>query len=79
VQLFLRLNAEANERLRSLTRYHSDLSQYIDEALRSADFSVLLVEEVRAPRTVPGLTAVVSREANAALRMAAPAGSPPHC
>jgi hypothetical protein len=32
VRLFLRLTADANERLRALTRYHGDLSQYIDEA-----------------------------------------------
>jgi hypothetical protein len=71
VRLFLRLNAEANERLRALTRYHGDLSRYIDEALKSADWRTLAVEEVRAPRDVPGLTAVVSRDADAALRAAA--------
>ena len=68
VRLFLRLNAEANERLRALTRYHGDLSRYIDEALRSADLKTLVVEELRTARDVPGLTAVVSRDANAALR-----------
>jgi hypothetical protein len=71
VRLFLRLNAEANERLRALTRYHGDLSRYIDEALRSADLRTLVVEEMRTARDVPGLTAVVSRDANAALRDAA--------
>lgn len=70
-RLFLRLNAKANERLRSLTRYHGDLSRYIDEALKSVDFKTLAVEEVRAARDVPGLTAVVSGDANAALRAAA--------
>jgi hypothetical protein len=67
----LRLNAEANERLRALTRYHGDLSRYIDDALRSADLRSLAVEEVRAARDVPGLTAVVSRDAAKALRAAA--------
>jgi hypothetical protein len=71
VRLFLRLNAETNERLRALTRYHGDLSRYIDEALRSADLRALAVEEVRAARDVPGLTAVVSRDANVALRATA--------
>lgn len=71
MRLFLRLNAEANERLRSLTRYHGDLSRYIDEALRSVDFRTLPVEETHAARDVRGLTAVVSRDANAALRSAA--------
>jgi len=71
VRLFLRLNAEANDRLRSLTRYHGDLSRYIDEALRSADLRSLTIEEVRAARDVPGLTAVVSRDADTALRAAA--------
>ena len=71
VRLFLRLNGEANERLRSLTRYHGDLSRYIDEALRSADFRTLAIERVRVARDVPGLTVVVSRDANSALRAAA--------
>ena len=71
MRLFLRLNAEANDRLCSLTRYHGDLSRYIDEALRSADLRSLTVEEVRAARAVPGLTAVVSRDADTALRAAA--------
>jgi hypothetical protein len=70
VRLFLRLNAEVNDRLRSLTRYHGDLSQYVDEALRSADLNTLAVEEIRAARNVPGLTAVISRESDAALRAA---------
>ena len=48
-----------------------DLSRYSDEALRSVDFRTLPVEDVRAARDVPGLTAVVSRDANSALRAAA--------
>ena len=71
MRLFLRLNAEGNERLRALTRYLGDLSRYIDEALRSADLRTLAVEKVSAARRVPGLTAVVSQDANAALRAAA--------
>ena len=71
VKLFLRLSPEANERLRALTRYHGDLSHYIDQALRSADLRTLPVESIRAARVVPGLTAVVSSQANVALRTAA--------
>ena len=33
VRLFLRLNADLNERLRALLRYQGELSRYIDEAL----------------------------------------------
>jgi hypothetical protein len=71
VKLFFRLNAEVNDGLRALTRYHGDLSRYIDEALCSADLRSLAVEEVRAARNVPGLTAVVSRDVAARLRVAA--------
>jgi hypothetical protein len=31
--LFLRLNADVNERLRAMLRYQGELSRYIDEAL----------------------------------------------
>lgn len=51
-----RLKPDANERLRALTRYHGDLSQYIDDALRSADLNTLVVEEIRATRHVRAST-----------------------
>ena len=71
MKLFLRLTAEANERLRALTRYQGDLSEYIDEALTSADLKTLAVAPIKTARDVPGLTAVISARANTALRSAA--------
>src|ERR1700755_186622 len=47
------------------------LSRHIDEALRSVDLKTVTVEEIRAARDVPGVTAVVSRDTNAALRTVA--------
>jgi hypothetical protein len=37
VQLFLRLNADVNERLQALMRYQGELSRHIDEALTLTD------------------------------------------
>jgi hypothetical protein len=37
VRLFLRLNADVNERLRSRMRYQGELSRYIEEALTATD------------------------------------------
>ena len=39
MRLFLRLNADVNERLRALLRYQGELSRYIDEALTGADLN----------------------------------------
>jgi hypothetical protein len=60
MRLFLRLTADLNERLRALTRYHGDLSQYIEDALTSADLKTLHLVPLKAPRDVPGLTTVIS-------------------
>ena len=37
MRLFLRLNADVNERVRALMRYQGELSRYIDEALTRTD------------------------------------------
>jgi hypothetical protein len=71
VRLFLRLADDANERLRALTRYHGDLSQYIDEALTSTDLRTLVVSSAKATKDSPGITAVISGDANMNLRAAA--------
>jgi hypothetical protein len=39
VRLFLRLTTDVNDRLRALTRYHGELSRYIDDALTSLDLA----------------------------------------
>jgi hypothetical protein len=37
VRLFLRLTADVNDRLRTLMRYHAELSRYVDDALTWLD------------------------------------------
>jgi hypothetical protein len=71
VRLFLRLTAEVNNRLRAVTRYHGELSEYIDQALMSSDVrKVDLIPAVVGRRT-RGITAVISISANGKLRSAA--------
>lgn len=41
MRLFLRLTTEVNDRLRTMMRYHSELSRYIDEALTSVDLEAV--------------------------------------
>lgn len=68
MRLFLRLNADVNERLRVLLRYQGDLSQYIDQALTETDLDSVGLVPARPGKRTPGLTAVVSPRANSALR-----------
>jgi hypothetical protein len=63
VRLFLRLNPDVNERLRAATRYQSDLSEYIAEALVSVDLSTVALDAQKVSRTDPALTAVISADA----------------
>jgi hypothetical protein len=69
--LFLRLNADVNDRLRAQTRYQGDLSRSIDEALTRADLNQIELVPAKAGKSTPGLTAVISTRANALLRAAA--------
>ena len=41
MRLFLRLTTEVNDRLRTMMRYHGELSRYIDKALTAADLEVV--------------------------------------
>jgi len=70
VRLFLRLTTELNDRLRTMTRYHGELSRYIDEALTASDLEA--VELLSGdPGRSRGITAVISHSANDRLRCAA--------
>ena len=71
MRLFLRLNADVNERLREKTRYQGDLSRCIDEALTDTDLSQLQLVPARPGKSTPGLTAVISMGADAQLRSTA--------
>ena len=71
VRLFLRLNADVNERLRALLRYQGELSRYIDEALTRADLNRIELIPSRPGKRTPGLTAVVSVHAISRLRAVA--------
>jgi hypothetical protein len=56
------LTADVNSRLRSLMRYHGELSEYIDEAFMSLDLrSIELIPVAMHSR---GMTAVISVAAN---------------
>jgi hypothetical protein len=70
VRLFLRLTADVNGRLRSLMRYHGDLSEYIDEAFMSLDLRRIELIPVAMARNSRGMTAVISVAANGRLRSA---------
>jgi hypothetical protein len=71
VRLFLRLNADVNERLRAQTRYQGDLSRSIDEALIGTDLNQVELVPAKPGRRTPGITAVISARANALLRSVA--------
>lgn len=71
MRLFLRLNADVNERLRALLRYQGELSRYIDEALTKSDLDSVGLVPSRPGKATPGLTAVVSTRANTVLRSVA--------
>lgn len=71
MRLFLRLNADVNERLRSLMRYQGELSRYIDEALTMTDLGGIDLVVARPGKTTRGLTAVISSLANVSLRSVA--------
>ncbi len=70
MRLFLRLTTEVNDRLRTMMRYHGEISRYIDEALSLADLEgiELLANDSGRGR---GVTAVISHSANDRLRCAA--------
>ena len=71
MRLFLRLNADVNERLRALMRYQGELSRYIDEALTGTDLGGVELIPARLGKSTPGLTAVISARANSSLRSVA--------
>jgi hypothetical protein len=70
VRLFLRLTTEVNDRLRTMMRYHGELSRYIDEALTAADLEAVKLLSSDSGRG-RGITAVISHSANDRLRCAA--------
>jgi hypothetical protein len=70
VRLFLRLTADVNSRLRSLMRYHGELSEYINEAFLSLDLRSIELIPVVIGRNCRGMTAVISVAANGRLRSA---------
>ena len=69
MRLFLRLNADVNERVRALMRYQGELSRYIDEALTRTDLGSVDLIPARPGKSTPGLTAVISARANSLLRV----------
>ena len=71
MRLFLRLNADVNDRLRAQTRYQGDLSRSIDEALMQTDLHRVELVATKPGKSTPGLTAVISTGANALLRAVA--------
>jgi len=71
VRLFLRLTADVNDRLRSLMRYHGELSRYIDDALTSLDLASIELMPLTVGRRARGITAIVSGSANTRVRLAA--------
>ena len=70
MRLFLRLTTEVNDRLRTMMRYHGELSRYIDEALNAADLDGIELVAAGSGRG-RGITAVISHSANDRLRCAA--------
>jgi hypothetical protein len=70
VRLFLRLTTEVNDRLRTMMRYHGELSCYIDEALTAADLEAVELLSAESGRG-RGVTAVISHSANDRLRSTA--------
>ncbi len=70
MRLFLRLTTEVNDRLRTMMRYHGELSRYVDEALTTADLEAVELLSGDSGRG-RGITAVISHSANDRLRCAA--------
>jgi hypothetical protein len=70
VRLFLRLTTEVNDRLRTMMRYHGELSRYLDEALNTADLETVELLSAESGRG-RGVTAVISHSANDRLRSTA--------
>ena len=70
VRLFLRLTMEVNDRLRTMMRYHGELSRYLDEALNAADLETVELLSAESGRG-RGVTAVISHSANDRLRSTA--------
>ena len=70
MRLFLRLTTELNDRLRTMMRYHGELSRCIDEALTAADLEAVQLLSGDSGRG-RGITAVISHSANDRLRSAA--------
>lgn len=68
MKVFLRLTADVDARLRSMRRYHGELSRFIDQALISVN--LLSVDLPPLQSVTPGLTAVLSEEADRRLREA---------
>ena len=70
MRLFLRLTTEVNDRLRTMMRYHGELSRCIDEALSAADLEAMELHSAGSGRG-RGITAVISHSAHDRLRSAA--------
>lgn len=71
MRLFLRLTTEVNDRLRTMMRYHGELSRYIDEALSAADLDGIELNSSARFGRGRGVTAVISHSANDRLRSVA--------
>ena len=71
VRLFLRLTADVNDRLRTLMRYHGELSGYVNDALTSLDLTKIDLLPVTLGRHCCAITAIVSQSAKARVRAAA--------
>jgi hypothetical protein len=71
VRLFLRLRADVNDRLRTLMRYHGELSGYVNDALTTLDLVNIELKPATVGEHCRAITAIVSRSANARVRAAA--------
>ena len=71
MRLFLRLTADVNDRLRTLMRYHGELSRYVNDALISLDLANIDLMPGAGGRHCRALTAIVTPSANARVRAAA--------
>jgi hypothetical protein len=71
VRLFLRLSADVNDRLRTMMRYHGELSRFIDQALTSLDLLSIEVKKGGLCGGSRAITAIVPRSANIRVRAAA--------
>ena len=71
MRLFLRLTAEVSTRLRTLMRYHGEISEYIDQALMLSDLRKIDLIPAVVGRRTRGIAAVISITANGKLRSAA--------